>query len=328
VSDVRLGTPTGRWVLAASVLGSAVAALDATVVNVALPAIRRDLGGGLTGLQWIITGYLLTLAAFILLGGSLGDRYGRRRVFVVGVVWFALSSLLCGLAPNVGVLTAARALQGIGGALLTPGSLAIIEATFHPDDRGRAIGMWSGLGGVATAVGPPLGGWLITSFSWRLIFLLNLPLGLITILVAVRHVPESKDETMAPGIDVAGALLGVVGLAATTYALIEARNANARPRVVLAAVVGVVALVVFVLNEARSAHPSSAHGSSPRPTSSRSSCTAPSAARSSSSSCSCRRHSDIRPRPRERRLCPSPPSCLCFRRVPAPWRSASGPAYL
>ena len=255
MSDVRLGTATGRWVLAASVLGSAVAALDATVVNVALPAIRRDLGGGLTGLQWIITGYLLTLAAFILLGGSLGDRYGRRRVFVIGVVWFALSSLLCGLAPNVGVLTAARALQGIGGALLTPGSLAIIEATFHPDDRGRAIGMWSGLGGVATAVGPPLGGWLIASFSWRLIFLLNLPLGLITILVAVRHVPESKDETMAPGIDVAGALLGVMGLAATTYALIEARNANVRSRVVLAAVVGVAALVVFVLNEARSPHP-------------------------------------------------------------------------
>ena len=255
MSDVRLGTSTGRWVLAASVLGSAVAALDATVVNVALPAIRRDLGGGLTGLQWIITGYLLTLAAFLLLGGSLGDRYGRRRVFVIGVVWFGLSSLLCGLAPNVGVLTAARALQGIGGALLTPGSLAIIEATFHPDDRGRAIGMWSGLGGVATAVGPPLGGWLIASFSWRLIFLLNLPLGLITILVAVRHVPESKDETMAPGIDVAGALLGVMGLAATTYALIEARNANARSRVVLAAVAGVAALVVFVLNEARSPHP-------------------------------------------------------------------------
>ena len=252
---VRFGTPAGRWVLAASVLGSAVAALDATVVNVALPAIRRDLGGGVTGLQWIVTGYLLTLAAFILVGGSLGDRYGRRRVFVIGVVWFALSSLLCGLAPNVGLLAAARALQGIGGALLTPGSLAIIEASFHPDDRGRAIGAWSGLGGIATAVGPPVGGWIISAVSWRVIFLLNLPLGLATVLVTLRHVPESRDEEMAPGIDVAGAVFGVAGLAAITYALIEAPGGHSRSRVVAAGGAGVAALIAFGITELRSRHP-------------------------------------------------------------------------
>jgi EmrB/QacA subfamily drug resistance transporter len=255
MSDVRIGTPAGRWVLAASVLGSAVAALDATVVNVALPAIRRDLGGGVSGLQWIITGYLLTLAAFILLGGSLGDRYGRRRVFVVGVVWFALSSLLCGVAPNVPLLAAARALQGVGGALLTPGSLAIIEASFHPDDRGRAIGMWSALGGVATAVGPPIGGWIIGAWSWRFIFLLNLPLGLLTVLVALRHVPETRDERSVPGIDFAGAFLGVAGLAAITYSLIQAPDAATPAPVVAAGVAGVLALVAFAIVEARSPHP-------------------------------------------------------------------------
>jgi len=255
MTEVRLGTRTGRWVLAASVLGSSVAALDATVVNVALPAVRRDLGGGMAGLQWIVTGYLLTLAAFILLGGSLGDRYGRRRVFVIGICWFALSSLLCGVAPNVGLLTAARALQGVGGALLTPGSLAIIEASFHPDDRGRAIGLWSGLGGVATAVGPPVGGWIISAVSWRLIFLLNLPLGLVTVLVALRHVPESRDEQMARGIDFAGAILGVAGLAAVTYALIEAPGGHGRGRVLAAGAVGVAALVAFGVTEMRSPHP-------------------------------------------------------------------------
>jgi EmrB/QacA subfamily drug resistance transporter len=241
---VRFGTPEGRWVLLATVLGSGVAALDATVVNVALPAIGKDLGAGVSGLQWVISGYLLTLASFILLGGSLGDRYGRRRVFVIGVVWFSAASLLCGLAPNLPALIAARAFQGMGGALLTPGSLALIEASFAREDRGRAIGAWSGLGGIATAIGPFAGGWLVSAVSWRLIFLLNLPLAALVI-VAARHVPESADPAAARHIDVTGAALGAVGLAALTYALIEATP--------LPGIVGVMALAAFVAHERR--HP-------------------------------------------------------------------------
>src|SRR6266436_1445694 len=173
---LRYASAKGRWALLATVLGSSVVMLDGTVVNIALPAIGRDLGAGVDGLQWIISGYLLTLSALILLGGALGDRFGRRRVFVIGVIWFAAASLVCGLAPNLPALVAARVLQGIGGALLTPGSLAILQASFADDDRAQAIGAWSGLGGIATAVGPFLGGWLIQAVSWRLIFLLNLPL--------------------------------------------------------------------------------------------------------------------------------------------------------
>src|ERR1700759_823619 len=159
VTELRLGTARGRWVLAATVLGSGMAQLDGTVVNVALPRIGKDLSVGLSSLQWIITSYTLTLAAFLLLGGGLGDRYGRRKIFMIGVVWFAGASALCAVAPNSGFLTAARALQGIGGALLTPGSLAILQTSFHPDDRGRVIGAWSGLTGVASALGPLVGGW-------------------------------------------------------------------------------------------------------------------------------------------------------------------------
>ena len=158
-------------------LGSGVAFLEATVVNIALPEIGRDLDAGTGGLQWILNGYLLTLAALILLGGSLGDRYGRRLIFSIGVVWFTAASLLCAVAPNVELLVAARVLQGIGGALLTPGSLAIIEATFRKEDRARAIGAWSGLGGAAAAIGPLVGGYLVDAVSWRAIFLINLPLG-------------------------------------------------------------------------------------------------------------------------------------------------------
>ena len=174
-SGVLYASRPGRWILLATVLGSGMAALDATVVNVALPAIGKTFNTQVAGLQWVVTAYLITLASLILLGGSLGDLYGRRRVFLVGAVWFALASVLCAAAPGVVVLIAARALQGVGGALLVPGSLAIIEASFTADDRGRAIGAWSGLGGVATAIGPLVGGWLITAVSWRLIFVLNLP---------------------------------------------------------------------------------------------------------------------------------------------------------
>src|SRR4051812_2411386 len=177
MAGVTYASARGRWVLLATVLGSGLAAIDATVVGIALPAIGRDFHAGLTSLQWTVTGYGLTLAGLLLVGGALGDRYGRRRVFLVGVVWFALASLLCGVAPNSGTLVAARALQGVGAALLTPSSLAIIEATFRPADRARAIGAWSGLGGVAGAIGPLVGGWLIGAISWRAIFLINLPLG-------------------------------------------------------------------------------------------------------------------------------------------------------
>jgi EmrB/QacA subfamily drug resistance transporter len=252
VSPVRRSTPEGRWLLAAAVLGSGLAALDATVVNVALPAIAEDLDTDIAGLQWILNGYLLTLASFLLLGGSLGDRYGRRRIFVIGVVWFASSSLLCGLAPSVEVLSLARALQGVGGALLTPGSLALLQAGFHPDDRAAAIGSWSGLGGVATAIGPFAGGWLVDAASWRWIFLLNLPIAGFTLLAA-RHVPESRDTTMPPGLDLAGAAAAAIGLGGVTWALIGAGSGASG--VPLAAIIGIGSLVAFVVIQARSPHP-------------------------------------------------------------------------
>ena len=171
------GTAQARWVLFATVLGSALAFIDGTVVTIALPLIGREMHAGTAALQWTVNGYGLTLAAFLLLGGSLGDRLGRRRVFRVGVVWFALASLLCGLAPDVRALIAARALQGVGGALLTPGSLAIIQASLGPADRGRAIGAWSGLGGIAGALAPFLGGWIVQVAIWRWVFWVNVPLG-------------------------------------------------------------------------------------------------------------------------------------------------------
>jgi EmrB/QacA subfamily drug resistance transporter len=245
---LRFDSPAGRWVVAAAVLGSGMATLDATVVNVALPSIARDLGADFGGLQWVVTGYTLTLASLLLVGGSLGDRFGRRRTFVCGVVWFAAASVLCAAAPNATVLVAARLLQGVGGALLTPGSLAVISASFHPDDRGRAVGAWSGLGGIAAALGPFLGGWLVQSASWRWIFLLNLPLAAVVVAVAVRHVPESSDPSAnAKPVDVVGALAGSIGLAMTTYGLIQ--------RTVPLAAGGVGVLAAFAVIEARRDNP-------------------------------------------------------------------------
>ncbi|MDQ2747993.1 MAG: DHA2 family efflux MFS transporter permease subunit [Actinomycetota bacterium] len=253
-AQVRLNESPGRWVLVAAVLGSGLAGIDATVVNVALPALGRDLHAGFSGLQWTINSYTLTLAALILLGGSLGDRFGRRRVFVVGVVWFALASALCALAPTIGMLIAARALQGVGGALLMPGSLAMISASFVPGDRAKAIGAWSGLGGVASAVGPFLGGWLVAGPGWRWIFLINLPLAVAVVVIARRHVPESLDPDAAPRLDALGAVLGAVGLGGLTYALIAAGDGWSL-RVIASGVVGLVALVAFVRTEHRSEHP-------------------------------------------------------------------------
>src|SRR5260221_7380879 len=214
----------GRWVLLATVLGSSMAFRAHTGVNVALPTIGRNLGASLGGLQWTVTAYTLTLAGLILLGGALGDLLGRRRIFVLGVGWFALAAAVCGLAPSIGVLIAARTLQGIGGALLTPGSLAIIQATFAAEDRPRAVGAWSGLGGVAGAAGPLLGGWIVQTAGWRWVFLLNLPLAVLVIVVTVRHVPETSDPSAHGRFDVAGAALAALALAGITYALIEATS--------------------------------------------------------------------------------------------------------
>ncbi|MGA5203433.1 MFS transporter [Streptomyces variegatus] len=245
--DVRLASPQGKWILLTTVLGSSMALLDSTVVNVALPRIGRDLDANLSALQWTVNAYMVTLAGLILLGGALGDRFGRRKVFVVGVVWFAVASLLCGIAPNAGVLIAARALQGVGGALLTPGSLALIQASFHPDDRGRAVGLWSGFGGVGAAVGPFVGGWLVDGPGWRWVFLLNVPLALLCVPVALRHVPESGDQRAHGRFDVLGAVLGALALALVTYALIEASAGGAV--VAVSAVAGLAAAVAFVLVE-------------------------------------------------------------------------------
>ena len=201
----RLQSATGRWIVLATVLGSAVASLDATVVNVALPEIGRALDSDVAGLQWILSGYTLTLASFILLGGALGDRLGRRRVFVWGTVGFAVTSLICGLANNVETLILARIAQGVAAALLTPGSLALIAASIDDRDQGAAIGLWSGLGGVAGAVGPLVGGWLIEVASWRAVFLINLPVAAAVVWVSARHVPESRDPDAPARLDLPGA---------------------------------------------------------------------------------------------------------------------------
>jgi EmrB/QacA subfamily drug resistance transporter len=253
---LRMSTARGRWVVAATVLGSGMAALDATVVGIALPAIGREFHTGIAGLQWVVNAYTLTLAGLLLLGGTLGDSYGRRKVFVIGVVWFAAASLLCGLAPTAGVLIAARALQGVGGALLTPGSLAILQASFAEEDRMAAIGAWSGLGGVATAIGPFLGGWLIDAVSWRLVFFINLPLAVVVVAISARHVPETKAPGPVPRLDYRGALAISGALAGITYGLIAASaNGWTSVSVLLPLAVGLILLGVFILVEAREPEP-------------------------------------------------------------------------
>jgi EmrB/QacA subfamily drug resistance transporter len=254
---VVLRSRQGRWVLAATILGSGMAQLDGTIVNVALPRIGENLNTGLTGLQWTLNAYTLTLSGLLLLGGSLGDRLGRRRIFVLGTIWFAIASALCAVAPTAGMLIGARALQGVGAALLTPGSLAILEAVFRRTDRAEAVGAWSGLGGIAAAVGPLLGGVLVgvAPWGWRLAFLINVPLAVVVVLVASRHVPETRDEEATGRLDVTGAVTAAVGLALVIYALTEGPTQRWPAAITATLVIGIVVLAGFIVNEMRSRNP-------------------------------------------------------------------------
>jgi EmrB/QacA subfamily drug resistance transporter len=247
----------GRWVLLATILGSGMAQLDGTIVNVALPRIGEDLGAGLTSLQWTVNAYSLTLSALLLLGGSLGDRLGRKRIFVFGVIWFAAASAGCAAAPTAEVLIAMRALQGVGAALLTPGSLAILEAVFQPGDRAEAVGAWSGLGGIASAIGPVLGGVLVGAapWGWRIAFLINVPMAVAVVLVAGRHVPETRDDDASPHVDVLGVVCAAAGLGLVIYALTEGPPLQWPAATVTALIAGLALLVAFVVNEARSPAP-------------------------------------------------------------------------
>lgn len=252
--DLRFASLRGRLALVATVAASGMGQLDATIVNVALPHIGADLGVDVSALQLVLTGYLVTLASLILLGGALGDRYGRRRIFIVGTVWFAVASLLCAAAQQVDVLIAARVLQGVGAALLTPGSLAILQASFVEEDRARTVGAWSALGGVAGAVGPFVGGWLVDGPGWRWAFLINLPVAAIVVACS-KVIPETSGERSAH-LDLAGAAIAVVTLAATTLALTAAQPEGwSSPIVVTAAIVGVVGIGIFVAHIRRSTTP-------------------------------------------------------------------------
>lgn len=252
--EVALGSPTGRLVIGTTVAGSAVAMLTATVVNVALPTLANDLDASSGQQQWVVNGYLLAIASFILIGGNLGDRYGRLLVYRVGVAWFAVASVLCAVAPNVEVLIGARLLQGLGGALLTPGSLAIIEATLRPDDRGRGVGQWSGLGGIAGAIGPLVGG-LLVGFSWRWVFLINLPVALL-VLVMSRTLPESSDPAARRlPLDTVGAALTAIVLGGASFALIQGPVDGFGALDITATIVAIVGLVLLIANERRHPHP-------------------------------------------------------------------------
>lgn len=243
------------WILAATILGSSMAMIDGTVVNVALPALQAALNATATDTQWIVESYALFLAALILVGGSLGDRFGRRRIFAYGIMLFAAASVWCGLAANVHQLIYARAIQGVGGALLVPGSLAIISAAFSSEQRGRAIGTWSGFTGITSAFGPVLGGWLVENASWRWIFFLNVPLAVIVLAILFWRVPESRDED-AKKLDWWGAMLVTVGLGTLVYGLIESSHLTlSHPKVISAIAVSILALLAFIFVEAKNPAP-------------------------------------------------------------------------
>src|SRR5213596_2374466 len=224
----------GRWVLVATTLASSMAFIDGTVVNVALPALQANLNATIVDVQWVIEAYSLLLAALLLVGGSLGDHYGRRRVFLIGIALFAFASAWCGFAANIGQLIAARAMQGLGAALLVPGSLAIISSSFAENERGRAIGTWSGFSAITAGIGPVIGGWLIENLSWRAVFFINIPIALLVILISLWRVPESSDKQSA-GLDWWGAIFGALGLGALVYGLIESSRLGFSDRSVLAA---------------------------------------------------------------------------------------------
>ena len=246
----------GRWVLAATILASSMAFIDGTVVNVALPFLQTNLHATAIGIQWVVEAYSLFLSALLLVGGSLGDRYGRRWIFNIGVVVFALASAACGLAANIEQLIAARAVQGVGGALLVPGSLALISSAFDEEERGRAIGTWSGFSAMTTAIGPVLGGWLVEHVSWRAVFFLNLPFALAVVLISVWHVPESREEKQPGPLDWLGAMLVTLGLGAVVYGLIESPRVGFSNWLVIVMLAGgTLCLLLFVVNEARAKDP-------------------------------------------------------------------------
>ena len=245
-----------RLALLAAILGSFVAGLDATAVNVALPAIERDLGGGLAGQQWVSNAYLLTLGSLILVGGSLGDIYGERRIFTLGVTGFGVVSVVCALAPSIEVLVAGRALQGVFGALLTPSALAVIVASFPPNERGAAIGSWTAWGGIALVIGPLAGGWLIDVATWRWIFAINVPFVVATVIIVRMAVAERPREGPRVHLDYLGATLCALGLAGPVFALIRQPSVGwSSPQVVVPAVAGVAMLALFIAHEARTPHP-------------------------------------------------------------------------
>lgn len=244
------------WILAAAILGSSMSFIDGTAVNVALPALQRDLGATVAQVQWVVEAYALFLSALLLVGGSLGDRYGRRRMFLFGVSGFALASVWCGVAPGIGQLIAARAVQGIAAALLVPGSLALISASFDEERRGKAIGTWSGFSAITAAVGPLVGGWLIDHASWRWVFFLNVPLALAVVLISLRFVPESRDPEAAQTLDLQGALLATAGLGGVTFGLIESSRLGwSNPWVLAALVLGAVSLAGFLWTESHAPAP-------------------------------------------------------------------------
>ena len=244
------------WALVATILGSSLAFIDGTVVNVALPSIQRELSASAANVQWVVQAYSLFLSALILVGGSLGDRFGRKRIYVIGIIVFTLASMVCGLAPNLATLTVARAAQGVGGALLVPGSLAIISATFDESRRGAAIGAWAGFTTITTALGPVLGGWLVQSLSWRWVFFINAPLAAITLAITFWRVAESRDTSATGPLDWPGASLVTLGLGALVFGLIEASALGlSSPLVIGAILLGVVGLVAFTVVETRSAEP-------------------------------------------------------------------------
>lgn len=254
--QLPLRSAAGRWVLAAAIGGTAMSLLDNSVANIALPTIGRELHTGTAGLQWVVNGYTLSLASLILFAGSLGDRFGQRLIFTTGVVWFGAASLVCGLAPNIGLLIAARILQGVGGALLTPGALALIQTTFRPQDRAQAVGLWSGMAGVSGAIGPVVGGLLIQHAGWRWVFLINPPLALLVAVIALTRIPAARSRSGGRRIDFSGTAFGVLALGSLAFGLTKAGQSGLADATVISALaLALMAGYIFGLSQRRGRHP-------------------------------------------------------------------------